>query len=54
MKGDENRYLIFGKADVVFEVPKSFESLRALKTIFSFRGYQAKGDERRQREGGGS
>ena len=26
LKGDENRYLVLGKADVVFEVPKSFES----------------------------
>ena len=26
MKGDENKYLVLGKADIVFEVPKSFES----------------------------
>ena len=25
MKGDENRYLVLGIADVIFEVPKSFE-----------------------------
>ena len=113
MKGDENRYLVLGKADVVFDVQKSFEShenskevpflsqilnlerdlrflqkifcnlfvnwyvvflhilkfisslkihyfffgggvLEGIKTTSPFRGYQAKGDDKRQGEGEGS
>ena len=39
MKGDENRYLVLSRANIVFEVRN---------------GYQAKGDEKRQWEGGWS
>ena len=34
MKGDENRYLILGKADVVYDLPKNLQNPMKICTLF--------------------
>jgi hypothetical protein len=40
MKGDENRYLVLGKADVVYDLPKNLQKLILSKddVVFECRG----------------
>ena len=66
MKGDESRYLVWGRAYDVFDLPNFF--LKADKNMYQktmetlhwrglqkrCKGYQAKGNEKRQGEEGGS